>query len=67
MSYLLNKYGDWLWGLSDTTGDLISCVGYTAWCASLTGAMLTYEAAAFIPMYVCLGIAAIITTLVYIP
>jgi hypothetical protein len=67
MSYLLNKYRDWCWSVSDTAGDLIACVGYVAWCASLVGAIFALEAGALVPMLACLGFAGLLTASVYIP
>ena len=66
MSYLLNKYRDWCWSVSDTAGDLIACTGYIAWCASLTGAILAFEVGAFVPMLACLGVTGLLTASVYI-
>jgi hypothetical protein len=67
MSNLLDKYREWVWNIPETKGDIIASVGYTIWCASLVAAILTFEAGAFAPMSACLGIAALITLLVYFP
>jgi hypothetical protein len=67
MTYLLNKYRDWCWSVSDTAGDLMACAGYVAWCASLAGALFAFKAGAFVPMLACLGVAGLLTISVYIP
>jgi hypothetical protein len=67
MSNLRNAYREWITELPETTGDMVACVGYITWCAALTGAILTLEAGAFAPMSIFLGIAAIITILIYFP
>jgi len=67
MGYLLDKYRNWCWSISDTTGDLIACIGYVSWCALLAGALFALEAGAFVPMFACLGLAGLLTASVYIP
>jgi hypothetical protein len=67
VSNLRNAYREWITELPETTGDMIACVGYITWCAALTGAILTFEAGSFAPMSIFLGIAAIITILIYFP
>ncbi len=51
----------------DQTGDMITYVGYLSYLLALTGAVLTFSSGAYIPMTLCLGVAATIMFLVYIP
>jgi|ETNvirnome_2_300_1030623.scaffolds.fasta_scaffold91937_2 hypothetical protein len=67
MNYLINKYRDWLLDVPDQTGDMITYVGYLSYLLALTGAVLTFSSGAYIPMTLCLGVAATIMFLVYIP
>jgi len=66
MKALLHKYHNWLMEIPENTGEIIASAVYLTFMISLIGGTAALTSQAYIPMYFCYGIAAIILGLVYI-